>query len=99
MRRGTTPTLTFNISADGTLIKTLYITFKQLGDIVFEKTKNDCKVESDKIICELSQKETLKFKDKKDIQMQIRAVMDDDTAIASNIMITRIGEILKEGEI
>lgn len=97
MRRGTTPNITFNVNLDLTKAQ-LYISFAQKGVVVLEKTTNELNVESEKITCSLSQKDTLKLK-KGQLECQIRYIFDNGDAGASNIMSANIKEILKDGEI
>ena len=48
---------------------------------------------------ELSQEDTLAFKQTKDVEIQIRARFLDGHAIKSNIMVTDVSKVLKEGVI
>lgn len=96
-RRGSTPTNIFNVNIDLRDAK-IYITYKQNGKIIVEKTGGDVSITEDKLITRLSQEETLRFNTGA-VQIQIRYVRQDGTADASNIIDTRAEEILKDGEI
>lgn len=96
-RRGSTPTNVFNVNID-LRDATIYITYKQNGKIIVEKTGNDIDVEERKLTTQLSQEETLRFK-AGPVRIQIRYVKSDGSADASNIIETRAEEILKDGEI
>lgn len=96
-RRGSTPINIFNVNID-LREATIYITYKQNGKVIIEKTGSDLEVEENKIITRLTQEETLKFKTGP-VKIQIRYVKADGEADASNIIETRSEEILKDGEI
>ena len=69
--RGTTPSFTFDMKVHLGNIKELYITFKQLDTIIVEKTKEDIKVlDDDSIKVKLTEKESLLFSDKYDVECQ-----------------------------
>lgn len=99
MRRGTTPTLIFNVDMDLTSAEELFITFRQDDRTIVEKTKDECVVETDKITMYLTQEDTLAFSSASRIRVQIRARFDNGDAFASNIVDVRTREILKEGVI
>lgn len=99
MRRGTTPTHTFDTDVDLTGAVVLYLTYKQNGRIKVEKSLSDVTVEPDKVTVTLTQKETLSFDDEGDVRIQIRAKFADGKAVASNVIRTSAQIILKEGEI
>lgn len=96
-RRGSTPTNIFNVNIDlrGAVV---YITYKQNGEIVVEKSGDDVVVEETYVSTKLTQKETLRFTDGV-VRIQIRYVRESGQADASNILETRAEEILKDGEI
>lgn len=96
-RRGSTPLNIFNVNTDLRGAK-IYITYKQAGKVILEKTGTDIEVEEDRITTRLTQEETLRFK-VGPVKIQIRYVKEDGTADASNIIETRAEEILKDGEI
>lgn len=96
--RGTTPLHIITTDVDLSDAVVIYVTYKQKRDVVLEKTKEDMEVSADGLRIHLTQEETLKFK-ASDVRIQIRARFEDGSAIASNIMVASIDEILKEGEI
>lgn len=98
MRRGTTPTLTISTDIDLTEASNFYLTFKQGDRVIFEKTLDDVTITEDSVSVWLSQAETLALKDGKMVSFQIRATLGDQK-VASNIMTSPVGEILKGGEI
>lgn len=97
MRRGSTPTNTFNVDID-LRDATVYVTYEQKGQIVLEKTGDDLTVTEDSITLELSQEDTLKFVPGS-VLIQIRYVFANGAADASNIIQTSAERIIKDGEI
>lgn len=98
MYRGTTPTNVFRTDVDLSNASVLFITYKQGGKLVLEKSIEDVQIEKKKLIVELSQKDTLLFSEGI-VTIQIRAKFPDGSAIASSLIRTSTYEILKDGEI
>lgn len=98
MRRGTTPTHTFQTDIDLTAAAVIYLTYKVGGKVAFEKTGEDLTVTAESISTTLTQEETLSLKGQ-NAEIQIRARFEDGSAVASNIMRTGIEQILKDGVI
>ena len=96
-RRGTTPVNTFYVNVD-LREATIFVSYAQRGRIVVEKTGSDLDVTEDSIEIRLTQQDTLAFKPG-EVRIQIRYVLQDGTADASNIIETTSEEILKDGEI
>lgn len=99
MRRGTTPTHIFETDIDLTDAEVVYLTYKQDGNTVLHKEKEELNIESDKVTVELSQTDTLMFSTIGRVQIQIRARYPDGSAIASEIIDTTANAILREGVI
>ena len=99
MIRGTTPKLNFKLPFNVSILNNLYITFNQNNKTLLEKTLNDCVLKGNVVAISLSQEETLSFSAKENIEIQLRAKTIEGDALASNIIITSVGEILKEGVI
>ena len=97
LRRGTTPTNTFNVNID-LREATVYVSYAQRGILLVDKTGTDLFITEDQIVTTLSQEDTLKFKPG-EVDIQIRYVKADGTADASNIIKTTVDQILKDGEI
>ena len=102
MRRGTTVTNTFGVDVDLTDAAALFITYKQAGYTIIEKTIDDITITEDaqgnqSLSVNLSQVDTLAFAAAIPVQIQIRARLIDNSALASNIINTNVGEILKDG--
>lgn len=104
MRRGTTPTNTFDVDVELETADVIYITYKQNGHTVIEKTIDDITItpkegdQPETLSVELTQSETLRLKSG-EVSIQIRARFPDGTAVASNIMDVPVDVILKEGVI
>ncbi len=99
MRRGTTPTNTFTTDIDLSDAEVIFLTYKQKGRTVLEFDRSRITVTPENISVTLTQEETLAFSEKDGVRIQIRAKFMDDSAVASNIMLTSIAEILKDGVI
>ena len=98
MRRGTTPANVFMVDVDLRDAVKLYVTYKQGGKTIIEKTIDDVEITEESVSVELTQADTLKFKNG-EVQMQIRARLPDGTALASDIMTASVSAILKDGAI
>lgn len=98
MYRGTTPTNVFRTDVDLENASVLFVSYKQNGKVVLEKSLEDVSVKKTLVAVNLTQKETLLFQDGI-VTIQIRAKFPDNTAIASNLIRTTAEEIVKDGEI
>lgn len=98
MYRGTTPTNVFRTDVDLENASVLFVSYKQNGKVVLEKSLEDVSVKKTLVTVNLMQKETLLFQDGI-VTIQIRAKFPDNTAIASNLIRTTAEEIVKDGEI
>ena len=96
-RRGSTPTNTFTVNLD-LRDATVYVTYWQNGVIIIEKTGEDLEITATTITVHLTQAETLLLKTG-NVSIQIRYVMEDGSADASNIITASVERILKDGEI
>lgn len=99
MIRGTTPRLEFTLPFGTDMIQAAYVTFAHKGNVVLEKELSECSCEGDKIILNLSQKDTLALQAGTVVEMQIRVLTIGNNALASNIMTAPVSRILKDGEI
>lgn len=99
MIRGTTPTLTFRLPFDTGLLAEAWVTFTQLDHIVVDKTLEDLEVLPDALVLRLTQDETLMLQHEELVEIQIRARLTDDTAVASQKIRVGVDGILKEGVI
>ncbi len=100
MIRGTTPTNTFTVDMDLRTADVIYITYKQGCTVVVERTKDQLdSITATELTLTLTQEETLKFNEGGFVAIQIRARFSNGLAVASNIIKTTAGEILKDGVI
>lgn len=100
IKRGTTPTHTITTDIDLRNATEIYITYEQLSYKVVEKSKTELKeVAENYLKVQLSQEETLRFKEKGTIYIQLRAIFSDGNAVSSNVMETTPFRLLKEGVI
>lgn len=97
MRRGSTPTNTFDVDLD-LRNATVFISYEQDGAIVVEKTGEDLMIGESQIALSLTQEETLKFHPGK-VFIQIRYVFPNGAADASDIIQTTFERIIKDGVI
>ena len=61
MHRGTTPINIFRTDVDLTNASVLFITYKQNGKVILEKSIDEVKIQNNIVSVYLSQKETLLF--------------------------------------
>lgn len=101
MRRGTTPTLTFETPYAADLIQSGYISFMQRGTDVLDISLTDPAVTIgyEFISVDLTQEQTLLFTTADTVKIQIRAKLNSGKVVASNIVEDSVCPILKEGEI
>lgn len=85
MIRGTTPTHTFKLPFDTSIVKEVMVIYAQNEKEVFHKDTFDCELNGKEIIVTLSQEDTLKFNHRQNVQIQVRVLTDDDVALASQI--------------
>ena len=101
MIRGTTPTLCFKTPYEADMVESGYITFTMRGDITLDVPLSDESVSiGDNVISlTLTQSQTLSFDSQATTLVQLRLVLADKTAVASNIVNVPVGKVLKDGEI
>ncbi|MDO4620051.1 MAG: hypothetical protein Q4B09_05445 [Lachnospiraceae bacterium] len=100
MRRGSTPVQVFNVGINLT-DATVFVTYKQHGKVIVEKTGREITVTPGTITVPLTQEETLEFQagPSHPAEVQIRYVKENGAADSSCIIPLRIEKILKEGVI
>ena len=97
--RGGTPTVVFNVAIDLTTAVVLYVSYYQNNRKVLEKPLEECTVTEKTVTNKLSQAETLKFREEYDVEMQIRARLEDGSAPISKVITTTVSRLLKPGVI
>ena len=95
-RRGTTPEIVCTIDGIPNLevCDTIWITMKQ-GSLEITKEKGDLTISGNEASFTLSQEETLKFNDRGNVSIQLRALIGSE-AVASDIRTFSVGAILKD---
>lgn len=100
MQRGTTPTLEIKITGiDVSELESIYVTLKQYQKEV-TKTTEDITIDeiNNTLYVPLSQEDTLTLA-RGYVYVQMRAVTKDGLAVASDVKMITMEEILKEGVI
>lgn len=85
MRRATTPTHTFELDIDPSLIKEILITYSQNNKEVLSKRKKDITFDGNVAVVKLTQEEANLFMMGIDIEIQVRAFTTSGDAPASDI--------------
>ncbi len=100
MRRGTTPTLEIKITGiDVSELINIYVTLKQYKKEITKSTEDITVDEiANKLYVPLSQEDTLVLQ-RGYVYVQMRAATKDGQAVASEIVMKTMEEILKEGVI
>ena len=96
MRRGTTPTHTFNLPFDAAMVSKVRIIYAQNDEEVFTKETADCTLSDMKVVTKLTQEETLSLDQRKNVQIQLRVITTDGDALASNVITKGVLELLED---
>ena len=102
MVRGSTPTFTFTIPFDVSLIDKLYVTVEQTVEgekIQVEKSKEQCTLKGNQIECKLTQEDTLSFKESYHVLIQLRVLTAGGDSLVSKVFKKSASKLLKEGVI
>lgn len=97
--RGTTPTIVFNLPFSADTVSNCEVYFSQADNLIVTKTYEDCVLEGTTLSVTLSQADTLLFDEEEKLEMQIRFVFTTGAVDATNIIKSKVGKILKDGEI
>lgn len=102
MIKGTTPSLVFNLPFLASLIKSAEIIVRYVDgvkEVLIEKTLADCELGETSIATVLTQEETLQLPAPSTVDIQLRVLTTDDTALATEVYKVRVKRLLKEGVI
>lgn len=99
MIRGTTPRLEFVLPFDTGLLAEAWVTISQNRSVVIDKRLSECVCEAEKLICTLTQEETLRLSCDCKTELQVRARTEDGNVLASEIIVVSAERILKDGVI
>lgn len=97
--RGTTPDLKFTLPFDTAVLAECWVTLAQRGRVIINKTLSECKTEGKVLTVSLTQEETLKFDESRQIEVQLRARDSAGHAYRSQIFTADPGKLIKEGVI
>lgn len=99
MIRGSTPTHTFNIPIDGSIIDKLEIVYHQ-GENMVTKTEEDCEIYKEIVKVKLSQDDTLSFQNtSRSVRVQMRIKTTSGDVLISDISTLSVEECLFQGVI
>lgn len=96
MKRGTTPTHTFTLPFDVSLVAKARILYSQNGAPVLTKEGSDITMVDNTLSVKLSQEETFKFDYNKYVEIQVRVLTQTGEVLASNIVPVSVGQCLEE---
>lgn len=96
MIRGTTPTHSFTIPFETNLIKEVRVIYSQRGNIILEKKTEDCILEGKQIVVHLTQEETFSFSHTLPVELQVRVLTIEGTALACTIKQIDVDKVLSE---
>lgn len=99
MIRGTTPTLIFTLPNDASIYPKVEIYISQRGSLIATKTKDDCTIDGNKIMCMLRQSDTLALTEEQYAYVQIRIVTEFNEVLASIPEKIKVEKLLGDGEI
>lgn len=95
MRRLTTPTHTFTLPFDASVVDKFLLTYVQNDIIVLEKNEQEVLADGNVWSVELTQEETKKFKPGV-ASCQIRILTKDDKALASDVFQIGVRQVFNE---
>lgn len=96
---GATSTDSFTLPVDASMIQSLRIDYSQDGQFLFYKTKDNCSLEGTSGTVELTQADTLKFKNAKAGSVQIVVVTMGGEVIPSKPFAFGVGTRLNREEL
>ena len=97
MRRGTTPTHTFNLPFDMSAVSNVRIIYAQGSNVVLTKEKSDCECDGNTISFKLTQEETFLFDCGRNADVQVRVLTAAGDSLASDIHKISIATCLDNG--
>lgn len=94
MRRGTTPTHTFEIPFDVSLVSKAMVIYSQNDKELFCKETSDCNMSGNIMSVTLTQEDTLKLDCRRLVEIQLRILTVTGEALASEVMLVNVGKCL-----
>lgn len=95
MKRGTTPTHTFTLPFDTSLLSVVRVIYAQLCKTVLVKTGEDLDLSGNTVTVRLSQEDTLLFNCSHPVEIQIRVATAAKDVLNSDIMRVPVGRCLE----
>ena len=96
MFKGTTPTHTFEVDMDTSLIKTVKITYSQKDEEVLVKRTEDCALGDGTISTRLSQEDTFLFEGNTIVTIQLRILTTSGDALVAEPIMMSVGKCLDD---
>ena len=96
MIRGTTPTHTFIIPLDTSMIAEVMVIYAQDDQEVFHKDTYDCEMDGNEISVKLTQEETLMFNPLRNVQIQLRLLTTGGEALACIPSVDTLQNVLND---
>ena len=96
MWQRTTPTHVFTLPVDPKLFKEIRITYRQGDSVVLKKKTEDCTIDGNKIMVNLTQQETGMFDANQNVGIQMRLMTGSGSVIGSNEIIIKVGKVIDD---
>jgi hypothetical protein len=94
IQQGATPTHKFKTKYPRDFVESVIVTYAQGGEIVLNKEGAELTIEDNAILVELTQEETLKFDESRDVHIQLKVKSMNGKVIPSNIIYASVAEVL-----
>jgi hypothetical protein len=86
MRRGTTPTHTFEIPLETSNIAKIRVSYAQGGVVKVVKKESDCELLENTIVVKLTQSETLRLNHRLRTEIQVKVLTRDGDTFVSDVI-------------
>ena len=96
MIKGTTPTHTFTLPFDTSMVEKVRIIYAQGENVVLVKETKDCNLDGMEVRTTLTQQDTFNFDDCDCVQVQIRVLTKGGDALASVIKRVGVSQVLDD---
>ena len=99
MIRGTTPSYQFKLPFDVSVLNKVWVTFSQFDKEIFTIEESDCYLDGNVVRVELTQEQTLQLESNALLDIQLRVLIVNGSALASKVFRVPVRKILKGGVI
>lgn len=96
MIKGTTPVHIFTTNLQESELASVMVIYAQGGKELFRKCTEQCEIHSNKVSVKLTQEETLMLDCNQHVQIQLRVLTKDRTAMASRVYIVDVYDCLND---